>query len=362
MPRILLTLLVAAGAAFAVVSLTRDDSEKAAQASTPTAAPIIDPKAAPAQIPRRPPVVMIVMDEFPLDIMLGPDGRIDPVRYPNFAALAASGTWFRNAHTVYDSTTKAIPAVLTGKLPRKGGDASYKTHPRTVFDLFGRRGYKIVKSEEATSLCPPRYCRGAKPHRPAILPLLQRGRRERLQRFFAAVKPGGRLLHEARAAAARSVPVPALRQADPQRLPGPHPGDEQPARLRRPLPHPAQPAAPPAPGRLRRPPDRHPDPADGGQRQLRPGADRGDRRPRLRVRGGREGPPDRHPPQHRRDRARADVRQGAGPAPRAHQQRVRAHDRPRAHDRRRAQLQAALSRRRPLGVLARGHAGAGSCG
>ena len=190
MPRILLTLLVAAGAAFAVVSLTRDDSEKAAQASTPTAAPIIDPQAAPAQIPRRPPVVMIVMDEFPLDIMLGPDGRIDAVRYPNFAALAASGTWFKNAYTVYDSTTKAIPAVLTGKLPRKGGDASYRTHPRTVFDLFGRRRYKIVKSEEATSLCPPRYCPGAKPRRPAILPLLQRGRRERLQRFFAAVKPG----------------------------------------------------------------------------------------------------------------------------------------------------------------------------
>jgi hypothetical protein len=190
MPRILLTLLVAAGAAFAVVSLARDDSEKAAQASTATAAPILDPRAAPAQIPRRPPVVMIVMDEFPVDIMLGANGRIDPIRYPNFASLAATGTWFKNAHTVYDSTTKAIPAVLTGKLPKKGGDASYKTHPRTVFDLFGRRGYRIVKSEEATSLCPPRWCRGAKPRRPAILPLLQRGRRERLERFFAAVKPG----------------------------------------------------------------------------------------------------------------------------------------------------------------------------
>jgi Sulfatase len=189
MPRIVLTILVAAGAAFAVVSLTRDDSEKAARAST-VSSPTIDPKAAPAQIPRKPPVVMIVMDEFPVDIMLGADGRIDAARYPNFAALAATGTWFKNAHTIYDSTTKAIPAVLTGRLPEKGGDATYKSHPRTVFDLFGPRGYRIVKSEEATSLCPPRYCRGAKPHRPAILPLLQRGRRERLERFFAAVKPG----------------------------------------------------------------------------------------------------------------------------------------------------------------------------
>ena len=28
------------------------------------------------------------MDEFPVDQMLGPNGKIDPVRYPNFAALA----------------------------------------------------------------------------------------------------------------------------------------------------------------------------------------------------------------------------------------------------------------------------------
>ena len=189
MPRILLTVLLAAGAAFAVVSASRDDSEKAAQAST-VSSPIIDPEAAPAQIPRKPPVVMILLDEFPIDLMLGADGKIDPVRYPTFAALAATGTWFRNAHTVYDSTTKATPAVFDGKLPRRGTKPTYEGHPRTVFDLFGRRGYRIVKSEEATSLCPPRYCRGARPQRPAILPLLQRGRRDRLERFFSQVKPG----------------------------------------------------------------------------------------------------------------------------------------------------------------------------
>ena len=67
---------------------------------------------------------MIVMDEFPVDLMLGPDGRIDAVRYPNFAALAATGTWFKNASTVYDSTTKAIPAVLDGRLPRRAAHAT----------------------------------------------------------------------------------------------------------------------------------------------------------------------------------------------------------------------------------------------
>src|SRR5918998_659205 len=87
-------------------------------------------------------------------------------------AHAAAGTWFRNAHSVYDSTTRAIPAVLDGKLPRRRFSADYRTHRRTVYDLFGPRGYRIVRHEEATSLCPPRYCRGARPRRPAILPLL----------------------------------------------------------------------------------------------------------------------------------------------------------------------------------------------
>ena len=39
-------------------------------------------------------------------------------------------------------------------------------------------------------MCPPRYCKGAQRGRPAILPLLQKGRRERLDRFFNAIKPG----------------------------------------------------------------------------------------------------------------------------------------------------------------------------
>lgn len=189
MARIVLTILVAAGGAFAVVAAGRDEPEKAAEAST-VSSPIISPEATPAQVPRKPPVVMIQLDEFPVDIMLREDGRIDPVRYPTFAALAATGTWFKNAHTVYDSTTKATPAIFDGKLPKPGTKPTYEGHPRTVFDLFGRRGYRIVKSEEATSLCPPRYCRGARKTRPAILPLLQRGRRERLERFFAQIKPG----------------------------------------------------------------------------------------------------------------------------------------------------------------------------
>ena len=152
--------------------------------------PLVDPRSPKPKIPRRPLAVMIVMDEFPTDAMLGPDGQIDATRYPNFASLAATGTWFRNATTVYDSTTRAIPEVLDGKLPRRRSDPTFKTHRSSVYDLFGRRGYRVVRNEEATSICPPRYCRGAPAKRPAILPLLARGRRERLDRFIRSIGPG----------------------------------------------------------------------------------------------------------------------------------------------------------------------------
>ena len=183
-----LPVLVALAAVPAILALTgRGGEDRIAEAA---GQPLVDPNSPKPKIPSRPMAVMIVMDEFPTDALVGADGEIDEVRYPNFASLAATGTWYRNATTVYDSTTRAIPQVLDGKIPRRRFDATYKTHPRTVYDLFGMRGYRIVRNEEATSICPPRYCRGARAVRPAILPLLARGRRERLDRFIDAVGPG----------------------------------------------------------------------------------------------------------------------------------------------------------------------------
>ena len=66
----------------------------------------------------RPPVVVVVFDEFPTDDLLGPDGKIDAERFPNFAELASMSTWFPNGHTVYDSTFKAVPSILDGRLPK----------------------------------------------------------------------------------------------------------------------------------------------------------------------------------------------------------------------------------------------------
>jgi hypothetical protein len=145
-----------------------------------------------AQKPRHPNVVLIVFDEFGGDILLGPNGRIDAGRYPNFAALARDGTWFRNAQTSYDSTTKAVPLILDGMAPRPGTSPTARDHPNSIFTAFGRRGYRIVSSEEATALCPRRYCPGESAKRPAILPYLKGGRAERFGRFVRSIRASRR--------------------------------------------------------------------------------------------------------------------------------------------------------------------------
>jgi len=139
-----------------------------------------------------PNVVLLVMDEFPTDSLLDRSGRIDPVRYPNFAALADDSTWFRNAFSVYDSTTKAVPLILDGIRPHPGTSPDRSDHPRSIFDMFARHRYRIVASEEATALCPPSICRGGRTKRPAIIPKLLRGRPQRFDRWVRSIRPSGR--------------------------------------------------------------------------------------------------------------------------------------------------------------------------
>ena len=62
-------------------------------------------------------IVMIVMDEFPLESILDGNGHVDSALFPNFAALAGTSTWFRNETTVAPYTDLAVPAILSGGLP-----------------------------------------------------------------------------------------------------------------------------------------------------------------------------------------------------------------------------------------------------
>jgi hypothetical protein len=145
-----------------------------------------------AQKPRRPYAVLLVLDEFPGDTLLAPSGAIDAGRYPNFAALAGDSTWFRNASTSYDSTTRAVPLILDGIRPHKGTLPIARDHPHSIFTALGRRGYRIVTSEEATALCPRRYCPAERTRRPAIIPNLKGGRAERFEQFIRSIRASSR--------------------------------------------------------------------------------------------------------------------------------------------------------------------------
>jgi hypothetical protein len=144
------------------------------------------------RVPSRPHAVLLVLDEFPGDTLLGRRGRIDAGRYPNFAALARDSTWFRNAHTAYDSTTKAVPLILDGIKPHKGTSPIARDHPHSIYTALGKRGYRIETSEEATALCPRRYCPAEPTRRPAIVPNLKGGRAERFGQFVRSIRPSRR--------------------------------------------------------------------------------------------------------------------------------------------------------------------------
>jgi hypothetical protein len=117
-----------------------------------------DAGAAGAAVRSNTPVVMVVFDEFPLLSLLGPGGEIDRVRYPHFAALASTSTWFRRTLTVSGDTTQAVPALLTGQTPESDDLPFFSDHPDNLFTLLGG-SYRLDVVEPLTSLCPPRLCR-----------------------------------------------------------------------------------------------------------------------------------------------------------------------------------------------------------
>jgi hypothetical protein len=106
------------------------------------------------------PVVMLVLDELPLESLIDPDGTIDADLYPNLAALAGDSHWFRNATTVAPATWHAVPAILTGRYPTAGTSPIAADHPESLFTLLGGAyDLNVIESISRmcpTSLCPPR--------------------------------------------------------------------------------------------------------------------------------------------------------------------------------------------------------------
>jgi hypothetical protein len=113
-----------------------------------------------ANVSSRVPVVMVVFDEVSTIAFEDARERIDPVLYPNLAALARDGTWFRYATAPTDMTGTATPTILTGTVAKRHHPPILSSYPRNLFTLLGRH-YRMKVSQEATDLCPRDLCEDA---------------------------------------------------------------------------------------------------------------------------------------------------------------------------------------------------------
>src|SRR2546423_7924821 len=100
-----------------------------------------------SKAPERPPIVFVVFDAVPGSMLMRPDGSLDAERFPGFAELARSATWYRNATTVNDSTVKSIPAMLDGRWPNNLRHPTLADHPVNLFTLLAGR-YRVWADEE----------------------------------------------------------------------------------------------------------------------------------------------------------------------------------------------------------------------
>jgi len=103
------------------------------------------------------PVVILSLDEFPTASLLRVDGSINAERFPEFARLAATATWYRNATSVAARTEQSVPALFTGLLPEPGALPTAGDHPRSIFTLLGE-SYDLEVLEQITAVCPTSLC------------------------------------------------------------------------------------------------------------------------------------------------------------------------------------------------------------
>jgi len=99
-----------------------------------------------------PPIVLIVFDELPMASLLETSDGLDSARFPNFAQLAATATWFSEATAVAQTTRAAVPAIVTGRYPSGDLPPTAEGHPESLF-ARARGRYNLNVVETTTDLC-----------------------------------------------------------------------------------------------------------------------------------------------------------------------------------------------------------------
>ncbi len=108
------------------------------------------------------PVVLIVFDELPSYALEGRGGRIDSSRFPTFAYLASTSTWFRFATSPASDTYLAVPSIVTGARPRADRAPVAAAYPANLFSLLAPY-YQLVAYEPVTGMCQVDECRRYSP-------------------------------------------------------------------------------------------------------------------------------------------------------------------------------------------------------
>ncbi len=116
-----------------------------------------EPAADPSVVVDNPvPVVLLVLDEFPISSIVTPEGEINAALFPNFARLADASHWFQNAQSNSIATTDSVPIILSSEI-HEGASPTSRDHPRTLFTMLGD-SYTMDVDETITDLCPSDVC------------------------------------------------------------------------------------------------------------------------------------------------------------------------------------------------------------
>jgi len=113
--------------------------------------------AGPVEVGNPAPVVFVVFDALSVSDLMDGDGNLQKELYPNFARLAANGTWYRNAITVHHGTERSVPAILSGLVSSQDEVPLLSDHPDNLFTLLDDL-YDINAAEPITELCPVEEC------------------------------------------------------------------------------------------------------------------------------------------------------------------------------------------------------------
>lgn len=113
-----------------------------------------------------PDIVLVIFDELPLISLLRQSETANEVglsinseRFPNLAELAAQATWYPWHSSNSDTTSIAIPTLLSGRLP--GGREiipSWQDVPVNLYTALADH-YRMNVFENGTHLCPSSLCR-----------------------------------------------------------------------------------------------------------------------------------------------------------------------------------------------------------